>query len=119
MPFLIQKNSNQELYSIGSFLKVVIPSIVVAIPVSMFGIGITTGINDTSATLGDLKKYIIDLFSLTLMLWFIGGAVFKSLPSLNFLSEKKVFKELEQILQGYLLEKDVKFYSRKKIKRKV
>ncbi|MCY7779116.1 hypothetical protein P9D47_06725 [Bacillus haynesii] len=119
LPFLISKNSNQELYSIGSFLKVVIPSIVVALPVSMFGIGITTSINDESATMGDLKDYIINLISLTLMLWYIGGVFFKSIPSLNVLSEKRVYKELEQILQGYLLEKDVKFFSRKKIKRKV
>ncbi|MCA1182065.1 hypothetical protein MH050_06710 [Bacillus licheniformis] len=119
LPFLIRENSNQELYSIGSFLKVVIPSIVVAIPVSMFGIGITTGIKDTTATLDDLKNYIIDLCSLTLMLWFIGGTFFRSIPSFNIFSEKKVYKELEQLLEGYLLEKDVKLYSRKKIKRKV
>ncbi|MEC3691162.1 hypothetical protein P9153_16100 [Bacillus subtilis] len=119
LPYIISKNSNLELYSIGSFLKVVIPSIVVAIPVSIFGIGFTTSINDNTANLGDFKSFLLALGVITGMLWFIGAASFKALPSLNIFSEKKAYKELELILQGYLLEKEVKLDSRKKIKRKV
>ncbi|MHA7767542.1 hypothetical protein [Bacillus atrophaeus] len=119
LPYVISKNSNLELYSIGSFLKVVIPSIVVAIPVSLFGIGFTTSINDSSANLEEFKSFLLALVVITIMLWFIGGASFKALPSLNNFSEKKAYKELERILQGYLLEKEIKLGSRKKIKRKV
>ena len=118
LPSVILKNGHLELYSIGSFLKVVIPSIVVSIPVSMFGVLFTTSIND-SASLGEFKGFLITLGSITIMLWFIGGALFYSLPFLNVFSERKVYKELEQILQGFLLEEEVKLDNRKKIKRKV
>nr|WGD86818.1 hypothetical protein P5621_10025 [Bacillus subtilis] len=84
----------------------------------MFGVLFTTSIND-SASLGEFKGFLITLGSITIMLWFIGGALFYSLPFLNVFSERKVYKELEQILQGFLLEEEVKLDNRKKIKRKV
>ncbi|AXS61805.1 MULTISPECIES: hypothetical protein [Bacillus] len=118
LPYIISKNSNLELYSIGSFLKIVIPSIVVSIPVSIFGVLFTTSINE-SASLVEFKGFLLTLGSITIMLWFIGATSFKALPTLSIFSEKKAYKELERILQGYLLEKEIKLGSRKKIKRKV
>ncbi|RAS75715.1 hypothetical protein [Priestia endophytica] len=104
VPYLESVISSKESSSIQSFLKVIIPSAMVAIPVSLFSVTLSA-IANTSKYTNHYGGIFINIGFIGFMSTFIGGALYKALPIIYFWSETKRYKDTEPLFYGYLLAK--------------
>ncbi|WP_457982279.1 hypothetical protein ACQ9QD_13850 [Bacillus paralicheniformis] len=117
LPFVESKNSVHETYSIKSFLKVVIPSIIVGVPVSLFGIT-ANNINENLKE-PEIHEILNQWLGITLMIIFLGAILYKVVPTIHLFSDNKYYKDLEKFFYNYLLEKNIRHRNRcKRIRRK-
>ncbi|NQW96403.1 hypothetical protein [Bacillus altitudinis] len=118
LPHLKDKNNDRREASITTFLKIIIPSILVSMIVSGFTLIINTAVEEPSLKEGEFNQVLGLWLILGIEVIVFGAFLYTGIHyAQKILSSNKNYKLLEKLFYSYLLEKNLNTSQNKKAKK--